>query len=79
MTCNELTEFLLDYLSGDLPEDVRTTFEAHLGVCHDCRNYLDSYRKTIAMSQQMKVVDVEAIPEALVAAIMKARKAQPAS
>jgi anti-sigma factor RsiW len=78
MTCNELTDFLLDYLSGELPDDERATFETHLSLCRDCRNYLDSYRKTIALSKQTKVVDVAAVPEDLVTAIMKARKSQPA-
>jgi anti-sigma factor RsiW len=78
MTCNEVTEFLLDYISGDLPHAVRTTFEAHLAVCLDCRNYLDSYRKTIAISRQARGAEIEAIPEGLVAAIMKARDVQPA-
>jgi anti-sigma factor RsiW len=77
MTCNEITEFLMDYLSGDLPQAMSKTFESHVAVCADCRRYLDSYRKTIALSQQSRVA-IEPVPENLVAAIMSSRKTRPA-
>ena len=51
MTCHELSDFLLDYVSNELPDATREMFERHLSVCPDCRRYLDSYRKTIAMSR----------------------------
>jgi predicted anti-sigma-YlaC factor YlaD len=76
MTCDEVTEFLLDYLAGDLPQAVQITFEAHLAVCRDCRNYLDSYRKTIAITRQSKGVEAESVPEELVAAVMRAQNAR---
>ena len=51
MTCHELSDFLLDYVSNELPDATREIFERHLSACPDCRRYLDSYRKTIAMSR----------------------------
>jgi anti-sigma factor RsiW len=77
MTCRELAEFLIDYVSGDLPESTRGVFEAHLAVCRDCRNYLDSYRKTIALSKTAlaePTADVAAMPEGLVRAILAAQR-----
>jgi anti-sigma factor RsiW len=78
MTCREFAEFLIDYVSGELPEPTRGVFQAHVAVCRDCRNYLDSYRKTIALSKTAlaePTVDVAAMPEGLVRAILAARRA----
>ena len=79
MNCRETTEFLLEYLSGDLATPQRAVFDAHLAVCPDCRNYLDSYRKTVALSraafaEPAAAVD-SSIPESLVKAILAARTA----
>jgi anti-sigma factor RsiW len=77
MTCHELTDFLLDYVSGELPDTTRAEFERHLGICPDCRRYLDGYRTTIAMSKAAfaapPAVDADEVPEELVAAILKAK------
>ena len=77
MTCHELTDFLLDYVSNELPTETREAFDRHLNVCPDCRRYLDSYRKTIEMSKAAfsapPAVDAAEIPEELVAAILKAK------
>lgn len=51
MTCRDLTDFLDDYVSGALAADRREEFEDHLRQCADCRKYLDSYRRTIALSK----------------------------
>ena len=76
MTCRELAEFLIDYLSGELPSDVRAQFEYHLGECPDCVAYLDSYRRTIQLSKQSLVDPGEAVPampDDLVRAILASR------
>ena len=78
MTCRELTEFLSDYLSGELPGPQRATFEEHLAGCVDCRRYLASYETTIRMGQAAMRRSDEAVPaevpEGLVHAILAARK-----
>jgi anti-sigma factor RsiW len=51
VTCRELIGFLDDYLDGGLDAPVRQRFEEHLRVCIDCTNYLDSYRRTIALGK----------------------------
>ena len=48
MNCREFTEFLHEYLSGDLPPDVWAEFENHLAECPSCVAYLDGYQQTIA-------------------------------
>ncbi len=51
MNCREFTEFLHEYLFGNLPAAERAEFEKHLAECPWCVAYLDSYRKTIQLEQ----------------------------
>lgn len=78
MTCRELVDFLLDYLEGELPDDSRRVFEAHLGECPPCQAYLDTYTETIRLGR-LACRDAEAslpadVPEQLLEAILAARK-----
>jgi anti-sigma factor RsiW len=50
LTCREFIEFLNDYIDGAIPPDRVARFERHLELCSDCTNYLDSYRKTMALN-----------------------------
>ena len=80
MTCRELIDFLADYLDGQLPAAQRSAFESHLGECPHCANYLDSYRKTIALAGQAFADDAPAagaVPDELVRAVIEARKKSP--
>ena len=47
MTCREMSEFLLEYVAGELPVDVVAEFERHLGVCPNCEEFLRQYKATI--------------------------------
>ena len=51
MTCQELINFLDDYVADTLSTEERRRFEEHLRICVDCANYLDSYRRTIALGK----------------------------
>jgi anti-sigma factor RsiW len=77
MTCQQVVEFLLDYLSGHLTLSQRLLFEEHLAECPDCAAYLDSYRHTIlaARLSASQLVDetLDTMPEELVRAIVNAR------
>ncbi len=77
ITCREFAEFLLDYTSGELPEDQKAIFEKHMKMCPPCVAYLESYKKTIEMGRMAceKADDAPppAAPPALLKAILKAR------
>lgn len=73
MNCRECTDFLHDYLSGDLPESQRRVFEGHLELCPPCLTFLETYRKTVAQCDLVKEEPTEPLPEALVKAILAAR------
>jgi len=51
LTCRQLADFLDDYVLGTMDTRQREIVDQHLAVCPDCVNYLDSYRKTIAVSR----------------------------
>ncbi len=78
MKCRELAEFLMDYVSGELPEESRTHFELHLTRCRNCHEYLAQYQSTIKAG---KAACGEAsdelpanVPEDLVKAVLAARR-----
>lgn len=75
MTCRECAEFLADYLTGELPAEVRATFEAHLAICPNCVTYLDQYRATIGAGKAAFGDEVAGdLPEELIRAILATRK-----
>ena len=76
-TCRELIEFLDDYTAGRLALPKRLTFELHLALCRDCRNYLSSYRRTVELAKEVREADDSSpppMPEDLVKAILEAMK-----
>ena len=74
MTCREVADFLMDYLTDELPPGVRAQFERHLSLCPNCRAYLATYRATIDMARNaFEAPDADAyaeVPEELVGAIL---------
>ena len=77
ITCREFDAFVVDYLDGRLPAAQRDLFERHLGVCADCRRFLDNYRATLE-AEKIAFTDeepgLEEVPEALIQAVLAARK-----
>ena len=78
MTCREFTEFIVNYLSGELESSQQVQFEHHLDKCVNCQRYLESYKASITLGKHAfddpdAVVPAE-VPEALVQAILTARR-----
>lgn len=59
MTCQELVELVTDYLEGRMSLAERLRFQWHLGVCRNCRRYLQQMRLTI---QTLGALPPESIP-----------------
>lgn len=79
LTCQDLIEFLHEYLDGELPPAERLRFQAHIDCCPPCLHYLDSYEKTIRLAALACGPDdalPEDVPEELVRAILAARPRQ---
>jgi anti-sigma factor RsiW len=78
MNCREFTEFLHEYLFGDLPDEERAAFDAHLAECPWCVAYLDNYRKTVLLEKAAFSLPPDGpapgeAPEELIQAILNAR------
>lgn len=78
MTCREFTEFIAQYLAGELPARQGEAFDRHLSLCVNCARYLQQYRETIAVSRRAFDDDQGPlpadVPDELVEAILRARK-----
>lgn len=75
ITCRELIDFIAAYVDGGLDAAARDDFERHLSACPSCRAYLDSYRKTMALTRAMASDEpVDDVPEELVRTILDARR-----
>ncbi len=53
MTCRELVELLIDFLSGELTPDDLARFRQHLDECPPCVAYLETYQLVIHLSQRL--------------------------
>ena len=78
MNCREFTEFLHEYLFGNLPAEERAEFDQHLAECPWCVAYLENYQKTIQLSKAAFSQPADApapadAPEELIRAILSAR------
>ena len=78
MTCREFTDFIIDYVSGELSTDVSTAFERHIANCPDCHKYLTQYQTTVAAGRQAFADEDDDVPhdvpEALIQAILRSRQ-----
>ncbi|MDP1826480.1 MAG: zf-HC2 domain-containing protein [Archangium sp.] len=45
-TCKDSVELLLEYLDGELTDELRAKLEAHLGGCSPCEDFLKGYKAT---------------------------------
>lgn len=53
MTCRELVELLIDYVSGDMPADGRDRVTRHLSDCPPCVAYLETYQHIIRLTRKL--------------------------
>lgn len=71
MTCRELSEFLADYVAGELPVAVSAEFNGHLRGCHECHVFVEQYRATVHLCCEAYEDTVPpSLPEDLVRAIL---------
>jgi anti-sigma factor RsiW len=61
MTCREVAELLIDYVSGELPPEVVEHLREHFKLCPPCVTYMETYQITIRLTRQLP--DVPPPPE----------------
>jgi len=80
VTCRECSEFLSDYVDGELDIEIRAVFERHLAACPNCVIYLEQFSATVKAGRQAYADGAEqqqhgSVPEELIRAILAARRA----
>lgn len=58
LSCQQVNQFILDYLEGEMDEPTRVAFEAHLQNCPNCGSFLDQYRATTRLVQDAAEIDI---------------------
>lgn len=78
LTCQEVIEFLADYLDDALPWRQQLAFRLHLALCRPCRRYLASYRATLGAARALghEIEPTQPPPDELVQAILAARQTE---
>ncbi|MEH6477022.1 MAG: zf-HC2 domain-containing protein [Sneathiella sp.] len=76
ISCDEFEDFIADYLTGDLSKKRAFIFETHLKVCRECRQYLRAMKASMIVTTAVVIeeasVDLQEVPEDLIAAIIAA-------
>ena len=57
LTCDELSELIADFLSGELAVEVRAQFTTHVDGCTNCGKSVDLYRLTIKVTRALPKAD----------------------
>ena len=58
LTCQQVNQFLVDYLDERLPLDTRVKFEKHLSMCPKCTPFFDQYNATIQIVKEDGQLDI---------------------
>ncbi|MBZ0292248.1 MAG: zf-HC2 domain-containing protein [Anaerolineae bacterium] len=54
MKCEELIEYLSDYIDNNLSEELTAAAREHLSTCHNCSVVLDSTQKMILLYREQE-------------------------
>jgi predicted anti-sigma-YlaC factor YlaD len=52
MTCEELLQYLSDYIDQNLDEELTAAAQEHLATCKNCRVVLDTTQQTIFLFKE---------------------------
>jgi predicted anti-sigma-YlaC factor YlaD len=52
MKCEDLVQYLSDYIDQNLDEELVTDAQEHLATCHNCRVVLDTTQQTIFLVRE---------------------------
>lgn len=59
LTCQQAVALVTAYLDGDLAQDARSLFEAHLDECANCSEHLRQIEVTIAVAGRVRDEDLD--------------------
>ena len=49
LSCEQVNQFIIDYLEDNLSTPTKKKFEAHIKMCKKCSAYFDQYNDTVAL------------------------------
>jgi anti-sigma factor RsiW len=49
--CKPVTNLIADYLNDKLSPSVKVEFQQHMAICPDCAAFLNTYKKTLQLTQ----------------------------
>lgn len=73
ISCQDLSDLLLDYLASELDDELRRAVDQHLNACPSCFAFCHTYRMTISLSRKLTY---QPVPPSLIEKIQM-RFAQP--
>ena len=74
ISCQQLIDFCLDYIEGDLPAAEQVDFRRHLGHCPDCVTFFETYRRTPEVSRDCMSMQMPQSVKEMVRAFLRDRK-----
>ena len=60
ISCSQLVDYCMDYLSGSLPAEEKDSFEGHLAYCPECVKFFATYKKTPEVSREALALEIPA-------------------
>lgn len=60
LTCQQVTDLIVDYVTGELDATTRSVLDKHLHNCRDCVAFLNTYQETIRVTRAVRYEDVPA-------------------
>ena len=61
--CGKTKKLLYEFVEGELDPEVHRKLEQHLGDCHGCLEYVNSYRRTIMLTHHHCLPETPMPPE----------------
>jgi anti-sigma factor RsiW len=73
VSCKTGVEILMDYLEGEVPDDMRALLESHVSGCPKCAAFIASY---LATSRILREATAAAMPPELQRSLLAFLRAQ---
>jgi len=76
LTCQQVLDYLSDYVDSRLSGQELARFEEHLAICPQCVDYLENFKATLAACRGLRDTQFQnllPLPDELVQAILAAR------
>lgn len=54
MSCKNVVENIMEYIDKELDDKTLQELKAHLEVCPECKSFVDTYKKMLKLSGNLK-------------------------